>query len=46
VRYFSSPDLADCLRISVGSDEEIDALLTAMQHLRQTASTQHGTAHA
>lgn len=37
VRYFSAPELADCLRISVGSDEEIDALLTAMQHLRQTA---------
>jgi histidinol-phosphate aminotransferase len=35
VRYFSSPELADCLRISVGTDEEIDRLLAAMQELRQ-----------
>ena len=33
VRYFSSPDLADCLRISVGSDEQIDRLLEAMRQL-------------
>ena len=33
VRYFSSPDLADCLRITVGTDEEIDRLLAAMTQL-------------
>ena len=33
VRYFSLPDLTDCLRITVGTDEEIDTLLAAMQHL-------------
>jgi histidinol-phosphate aminotransferase len=37
VRYFSSPELADCLRISVGTDEEIDRLLAAMQELRRSA---------
>jgi histidinol-phosphate aminotransferase len=37
VRYFSSPELADCLRISVGADEEIDRLLVAMQELRRSA---------
>ena len=31
VRYFSVPELADCLRISIGTDEEIDQLLAAMQ---------------
>jgi len=35
VRYFSSPELADCLRISVGTDEEITRLLAAMQELRR-----------
>jgi histidinol-phosphate aminotransferase len=34
VRYFDTPRLADCLRISVGTDEEIDALLEAMRKLR------------
>jgi histidinol-phosphate aminotransferase len=34
VRYFSSPDLADCLRITVGTDEQIDQLLEAMKQLR------------
>ncbi|MGH7960771.1 MAG: histidinol-phosphate transaminase [Candidatus Binatia bacterium] len=33
VRYFSSPDLADCLRITVGTDAEIDRLLEAMHTL-------------
>jgi len=33
VRYFSSPDLADCLRITVGTDQEIDRLLEAMTQL-------------
>jgi histidinol-phosphate aminotransferase len=36
-RYFSSPRLADCLRISIGTDEEIDRLLAAMQELRHHA---------
>ena len=31
VRYFDTPRLADCLRITVGTDAEIDALLTALQ---------------
>jgi histidinol-phosphate aminotransferase len=31
VRYFDTPRLADCLRITVGTDGEIDALLTALQ---------------
>jgi len=35
VRYFSTPDLSDCLRITVGTDEEIDQLLAAMQALQQ-----------
>jgi histidinol-phosphate aminotransferase len=33
VRYFSSPELADCVRITVGTDEEIDQLLAAMHEL-------------
>jgi histidinol-phosphate aminotransferase len=37
VRYFSSPELADCLRISVGTDEEIDLLLAVMQELKRNA---------
>ena len=37
VRYFSSSELADCLRISIGTDEEIDQLLAAMQKLRPSA---------
>ena len=37
VRYFSSPELADCLRISVGTDEEIDRLIAAMEELRRNA---------
>ena len=35
VRYFSSPELADCLRISIGTDEEIDRLLEEMRQLKQ-----------
>ena len=31
VRYFSEPELSDCVRISVGSDEEIDQLLAAVR---------------
>jgi len=30
VRYFGTPDLYDALRITVGTDEEVDALLAAM----------------
>ena len=34
VRYFATPPrLADCLRISVGTDAEIDALLAALEEL-------------
>jgi histidinol-phosphate aminotransferase len=34
VRYFDTPRLADCLRITVGTDEEIAALLEAMKKIR------------
>lgn len=37
VRYFSSLELADCLRITVGTDEEIDRLLAAMRDLNRSA---------
>ena len=30
VRYFEAPRLEDCLRISVGTDEEISALIEAL----------------
>jgi histidinol-phosphate aminotransferase len=33
VRYFSSPGLSDCLRITVGTDQEIDQLLETMRRL-------------
>ncbi len=33
VRYFKSPRIDDCLRISVGSDEECDALLAALKQI-------------
>lgn len=33
VRYFATPELRDALRITVGTDEEIDALLTALREL-------------
>jgi histidinol-phosphate aminotransferase len=36
VRYFSSPELADCLRITVGTDEQIDQLLAAMMEMRSS----------
>lgn len=39
VRYFSAPELNDCVRISIGSDEDIDQLLAAMrQFLAQTGA--------
>lgn len=31
VRYFNSPRIDDCLRISIGSDDECDALLAALR---------------
>lgn len=34
VRYFSLPDLADALRISVGTDTETDALLASLRQFR------------
>ncbi len=34
VRYFDTPRLADCLRITVGTDAEIAALLDAMKRTR------------
>jgi histidinol-phosphate aminotransferase len=34
VRYFDTPRLFDCLRITVGTDAEIDALLTALKEIR------------
>ncbi|MCS6926985.1 MAG: histidinol-phosphate transaminase [Candidatus Binatia bacterium] len=33
VRYFSSPELYDCLRITVGTDEQIDQLLASLKQL-------------
>jgi histidinol-phosphate aminotransferase len=37
IRYFSAPELADCLRITVGTDEEIDQLLSALEQLKRAA---------
>ena len=37
IRYFALPNLTDCLRITVGTDEEIDILLVAIQHLTRAA---------
>ena len=34
VRYFDTPRLSGCLRITVGTDKEIDALLSALGKLR------------
>ena len=36
VRYFSQPRVDDCLRITIGTDEEIDALLAALRELIPT----------
>lgn len=33
VRYFATPELRDALRITVGTDQEIDALLAALRDL-------------
>jgi len=41
VRYFSEPELSDCVRISIGSDEETDQLLAAVrQFLAQPRHTE------
>jgi histidinol-phosphate aminotransferase len=40
VRYFPTPRLSGCLRITVGTDAEIDALLTALR----TSSPRRGSA--
>ena len=37
VRYFATPDLYDALRITVGTDDEVDALLAAMREIASTA---------
>ncbi len=37
VRYFDAPRLDDCLRISVGSEEETDVLLGALETIVATA---------
>jgi histidinol-phosphate/aromatic aminotransferase/cobyric acid decarboxylase-like protein len=34
VRYFDTPRLAGCLRITVGTDDEVAALLDAMKAIR------------
>ena len=34
VRYFDTPRLSDCLRITVGTDDEVGALLGAMKTIR------------
>ena len=37
VRYFLTPELADCLRITVGTDEEINRLVSALEQLQRAA---------
>jgi histidinol-phosphate aminotransferase len=37
IRYFSSPELSDCLRITVGTDEEIDQFIFALAQLKRAA---------
>ena len=34
IRYFEQPRLDDCLRITVGTDEEIDALLDNLAEIK------------
>jgi histidinol-phosphate aminotransferase len=34
VRYFDTPRLAGCLRITVGTDDEVGALLDALKGIR------------
>ena len=40
VRYFATPELHDALRITVGTDEEIDALLAALDEISVAGSQQ------
>lgn len=35
IRYFSMPELSDCLRITVGTDDQIDQLLAALREVRE-----------
>jgi histidinol-phosphate aminotransferase len=35
VRYFATPELRDALRITVGTDDEVDALLAALDDMRR-----------
>jgi histidinol-phosphate aminotransferase len=37
VRYFAVPELADCLRITIGTDDEINKLLEKLQALMRVA---------
>lgn len=37
VRYFNLPRIDNCLRVSIGTDEEMDAFLAAMTELTQEA---------
>jgi histidinol-phosphate aminotransferase len=37
VRYFPQEDVRDCLRITVGTDSEVDALLSALEELTKQA---------
>jgi histidinol-phosphate aminotransferase len=37
IRYFSTPELSDCLRITVGTDEQIDQLLAVLHELKRGA---------
>jgi histidinol-phosphate aminotransferase len=37
IRYFSLPVLSDCLRITVGTDEEIDQFVSALEQLKRAA---------
>lgn len=39
VRYWDAPRLRDCLRITVGSDQEVDALLSALEEALTGAET-------
>ena len=40
VRYFDTPGLEDALRISVGTEEETDALLAALTEIIESAQTE------
>lgn len=44
VRYWNAPRLADCLRITVGTDEETDALLAGLQDILGSRKSPAGAA--